>query len=538
MAFNTPIFHVRGDSKDARVSQSGKTGIDLFSGATTAPVVEALVASGCFGDSVININATVVRALAYAGMNNWSQVPAIAGLIRFQYLGSSGLPEAFGLWTASVGYISNVTANFFELGFNTAGKLIIAFQDTRGASIVNTVGSSIKNDWVNGQFYDVMFSWDGTSGASKFKVSIDGVLFESFTAASNAMSAPSRPCAMAILIGTMIDAPLSRIKVNEVAVWNTAENPVYAPRSAWIASTAFDGTLYVVPSDANIRLGQAVTRAGVASSGTCAVPAAADTRFGTPVDATTGTCHVPLVAETEHGVAVDVSGVGTYRGYDLWSSTPADKISLGYSTTQDGSTVIGTDVGTAFNSVLTADEIAIGLSIMNLNAIVVGTYAATDRWTALSAPDVRAGLAYKSNSTTNNRTGTLDPVSNSIVSPDLVFEIDDEPGEARVTQGDQVALAVRLKTGPSTYEDLTGATFSTYLLKSDGTTLTIPNGQHTPDPDQTTNRGRMLIDLLAADTGALALGAHRIVTKLSQGDDILHFNGVLRVLSASPAVPI
>jgi hypothetical protein len=46
-------------------------------------------------------------------------------------------------------------------------------------------------------------------------------------------------------------------------------------------------------------------------NGTCYVPAAADVRHGTNVDATTGACCVPTTAETLYGVSVDVSGTGT-----------------------------------------------------------------------------------------------------------------------------------------------------------------------------------------------------------------------------------
>lgn len=54
-----------------------------------------------------------------------------------------------------------------------------------------------------------------------------------------------------------------------------------------------------------------VARYSGGGNGSAYIPAAANVRFGTNVDATTGTCKVPTAAQTLYGVAVDVSDTGT-----------------------------------------------------------------------------------------------------------------------------------------------------------------------------------------------------------------------------------
>lgn len=62
------------------------------------------------------------------------------------------------------------------------------------------------------------------------------------------------------------------------------------------------GTCYV-PAAADVRSGTNVD----ATTGSLVVPAASNVRSGTSVDATTGTCHVPTAANVRYGVAVDAT---------------------------------------------------------------------------------------------------------------------------------------------------------------------------------------------------------------------------------------
>ena len=100
------------------------------------------------------------------------------------------------------------------------------------------------------------------------------------------------------------------------------------------------------------------------------VPTAANVRSGTVYDNTlkTGTLAVPSVGNVLIGVSVD-NTVGTYTG----PSTANVKTGITY----------GASLGST------------------------GTYDGSDRWTDPGESNVRSGTAYKANSVSNNKTGTL-----------------------------------------------------------------------------------------------------------------------------------
>ncbi len=60
-----------------------------------------------------------------------------------------------------------------------------------------------------------------------------------------------------------------------------------------------------------------------------------------------------------------------------------------------------------------------GVTFYQSDVLKTGTYEGADRWSALAEADVRAGTAYQSNSLTNNKTGTLDNVTNNMELTDL-----------------------------------------------------------------------------------------------------------------------
>ena len=85
--------------------------------------------------------------------------------------------------------------------------------------------------------------------------------------------------------------------------------------------------------------------------------------------------------------------------------------------------------------------------------------------------------------------------------------------------------------------DLTGATFETRLLGTQGRVVSVPNAQHTADADQVTNKGKYTINLLAANTNACAPGDTKdIVTKVTIGTTTIsyHGKGILQVLPKDP----
>jgi hypothetical protein len=59
-------------------------------------------------------------------------------------------------------------------------------------------------------------------------------------------------------------------------------------------------------------------------TGTAYIPAAADVRYGTHVDATTGTCHVPAATNVRSGISVDAT-TGTLT-FSAVTTTPVPQI--------------------------------------------------------------------------------------------------------------------------------------------------------------------------------------------------------------------
>lgn len=110
----------------------------------------------------------------------------------------------------------------------------------------------------------------------------------------------------------------------------------------------------------------------------------------------------------------------------------------------------------------------------------------------------------------------------------------------QITQGDDVTLRLQATNGEGTALDLTGATLTTYLAKTDGTQLEISNGSHTLE-NQATNTGWFTVSISAALTATLQRGTNQdIITKIVQSGLAMHVHGeeVLTVLSNSTVRPL
>jgi hypothetical protein len=128
------------------------------------------------------------------------------------------------------------------------------------------------------------------------------------------------------------------------------------------------------PGESNVRQGTAYKADSTTNNktGTAYIPAAADVRSGTNVDATTGTLDLPAEADVRDGT--DFDGGSQTGTLDL-PSTGDVKVGVIYD-----------------------------------NATKVGAYDPTSRFTDPGEPNVRFGVQYKYDSTTNNKTGSYDEV--------------------------------------------------------------------------------------------------------------------------------
>lgn len=107
----------------------------------------------------------------------------------------------------------------------------------------------------------------------------------------------------------------------------------------------------------------------------------------------------------------------------------------------------------------------------------------------------------------------------------------------KFTQGDTAVLNLTAKTSASIPFDLTGATLTSYIKGPNGDTVSFPNGQHTIDPDQVTNKGKYTLALTSDNTLSVGEGDNKaVITKVVQSGNTLYFHGtgILTVLANTP----
>jgi hypothetical protein len=121
------------------------------------------------------------------------------------------------------------------------------------------------------------------------------------------------------LVGTYVAPTDTNVRRNIPNGVSPGIGLAYIPAAADVRrGTNVDATtgLAYIPAAADVRRGTNVD----ATTGLAYIPAAANVRFGTNVDATTGLCKVPVAADVKLDVPVDVSDTGKYDpGTTTWS---------------------------------------------------------------------------------------------------------------------------------------------------------------------------------------------------------------------------
>lgn len=467
------IFHLRGDSLDARVSQNGKTPSIYRSSGLTDPSIDDLVSAGVFGSKVINLtNTSFLRSLAYPARGNWSLAQPFSVRMRI-------VPAWTGNPGASVGLIcvsadGFLKANHFELAINTSGKLTFFATDRFGATILN-FNSTVSPTIVSGTPTDLMFAWSGLLSGSACKISQDGVEIEVFTPSAARIAPPVG--VGSISIGNSPNGARGNYKLNELEIYDTAEAHVYTARTAWTTSTAFDGEQNTDPGQANTRLNTGYFIAGVAKTGSAAIPSAANTRNGVAVDATTGSLVVPASTDVRSGTPVDAG---------------------------NGSLIVPA-----------ADDVRDGVQVdADVGTLIVPI-----------ASDVREGVDV------DDTVGTLRVVTNYITETSV--ETQGARETVYLNQGDALTLSLIAKSGDTAF-DLTGAVFETKLQGAAGE-LILFDAAHEAAADQVANTGKFNLVLSTANTRSLRIGATLYVVKVTQGSLVKHFFGKLSVQSNHPS---
>lgn len=464
------IFALRGDSLDARYSKSGKTPSIYRSSGLVDPAILIDNGAGIFGSRLIDFsNNTALKSLAFPARQNWSRNAALAVLMRI-VPGWTGAPTASqGLFMKSAdGFLK---ADHLEWFVTTAGRFQFFMTDRFGATILNAVSANVIN-FVAGTPIDMMISWDGLGGAGKFKISINGVELETITMAARTAD----PNAIgSISIGNSPNGARSNFKLNELVVFDNAEAHVYAARTDFYAVAALDGEAFTDLADTSVKHSTAYVAAGVAKT-------------------------------------------GNYRGADLWSTVPIDRVDTGYAYTADGVPLVGNS-----DDPNPAD---VKIGVVYDNGTKTGVYTGADRWSDPGVANVKQGIAYEANDVA--KVGTLISVTNVLTQSELQAGGGGTP-VAKITQSDVTTLVAKAMNG-TTPHILTDAVLESYLVGHTSTRV-IANGAHTiTDAAQ----GLYSIALTADDTKELKLGERKIITKVTQFGKVVHFHGKVNVVSANP----
>ncbi len=371
------IFSLRGNSLDARYARGDATHGQYSN--IIAAALESTGWSGEIGGSSVKIrNGTTpnVGGLLFPGRNN---TPAKAFSILTRVAMSNSAATS-GIFATGSGPHSN--ASSILIFYSVAGTLNFRVNDLSQNARINAFGSWTPTVQ---RYYDIFIRYDGTNGANKGQIYIDGVLFAQATSGVN-MPADSRVNVNYICLGAAaFDVQSTCLNGNELVIWDSYEDPTSilltsgigslngTSRTAFVDCAAFDGATNVGAGAANIRLGTNEIISGVTSTGSLIVPARDQVLYLTPTDNTTG-LYVPPFANTvkiatpfgdgqtgtydgsdrwdvpaessvEDQVAYLRNGnlqTGSYRGANLWSVLPAAYIAEGQEQLQDGTMITGT----------------------------------------------------------------------------------------------------------------------------------------------------------------------------------------------------
>lgn len=522
-------FALHGDSLTAYLhSGAGKTGVSYTPLNYFAPAASEADATAIGGSRLTFDTAqNDIRGWVWPGFSNASLTGKYSVLIRVKFpaVPSGTLANNTFLFAISgfVGLGANQVAGV-GLSLNTDSTLRVHLWDYRGQQIF---ANSSFGSWSpsTGVWYDVVLTWDGSTSANKVKCYIDGVSLGTKTATSTAADANGNFMQAIIGLGySIVSGYRGDSYVNEFVIWDDEIDPTSgglnlsgASRSSFVSTSGLvlDPNTSTDPGVANVlSTAGAYTINGVSKTPTYVAVGASNVKTGVTFGAGS-------------------ASTGSYDGSDRWTCPSAGDLRSTASALKCNSTstnLTGTLV------VPTLANTKIGVS----GDGGTGTYDGSDRWTCpSSAGRLYSGDQLKCNSTSLNFTGTLNPVTNVFCQATLSSQNQVTDGNRLyITQGDTATLQLLAEDGNGSGLNLTGATFSSYILGPNGKRVNIGNSYHTAAADQTADAGEFSIALTAAQTALLAPGSEReLVTKVTIGSSVTTFHG-RKLLTILPAYPV
>lgn len=304
------VWAMRSDNSsfNARYSAAGLlAGFHLQSSASAQPLYEA--DANAIGGNRFNFDraATLNRIMAYPGRGVFSSKP-ISILVRVQF----GITGGANLGLFSLDGAAGFGANKFSVyAVNNGGASFdiraTVTQENGSAGINNVTLETFTPS--TSVYYDLVWTWDGTTSANQFKYYRDGV--SKYTGTSTQAWATSKDSKLTdfVTVGGVSGITATRQYMNECVVWDSVIDPTSvaltsgtgslngSSRTAFVDVASFDGSSNTSPGVGNVRSGTTWYLAGVQQ---------------------TGTATIPSLANTKTGVAGD-GGTGTYDGSDRWT---------------------------------------------------------------------------------------------------------------------------------------------------------------------------------------------------------------------------
>lgn len=415
----------------ARYSNQGKYGVATPFGAGPTRASDA----GAIGGYNVGFSSGT-KALAFRGANfisgnTWSLVIRI----KSNYTGAPAATRGIFYIGAGNGTVASLNP-YYGLTHQTAtGNFLLSGRNELGTAIATNMNMGAWSP-TSGTWYDLTICSNGTTGAGGLSIGVNNSVLGTGTAAAALSASLTNEYWKELIIGANNLGATSDLTIGEIAIFDTFIDVTAnqnlesglgllngASRTSFISDvagatlTAFDGLnstdpgvgyvltdastyyingvaktpTYVKVAPANVRLATAFGAAS-AETGLAAIPTAANVRSGTATDQTTGTAAIPIAANVRSGTATDAT-TGTL--------VVPSASNVRFGTSVDATT--GTCV------VPTAANTKIGISV---DVSDTGTYDGSDRWTDPGEANVATGVQYKANSTSNNKTGTLDSVVN------------------------------------------------------------------------------------------------------------------------------
>ncbi len=247
------VFAVRGDATAARYSKDGKT-----PGVVGTVTTEA--DAGAIGGNRLNLyqGAIGTRGLHYIGRKNMPTGRAISVLMRVAFPATGSPATNTGLW--SYGGDQGIGAalgqyGFARLSFLTTGALTLSAVDEANTTAISNVTVKSGFNPTSGQYYDLVWVWDGTTTANKFLFYVDGTASTTSNATASMPSTRTLELCQSIKLGPS-NVGTTGIYINEFVIFDTAIDPTSvtlesgsgslngSSRTSFVAASVFDGSIY------------------------------------------------------------------------------------------------------------------------------------------------------------------------------------------------------------------------------------------------------------------------------------------------------